>query len=59
MWKVLDKIYHENEAPGQGVFQGTREECENFVRDQGGFGYEIVPILPDEKECSAPILQLP
>lgn len=40
---VLDLCYTKDE--GQECFEGTYEECDKFVQDQGGcyFMYKIVP----------------
>lgn len=42
MYVVLDLHYTKEE--GQECFQGTYEECENFIQDQGScyFMYKIV-----------------
>ena len=40
--EVLNLVYHENE--GQECFEGTLEDCEKFVAEQGNdFLYNIVP----------------
>jgi len=39
--KVVDLIYHEDEEGSNIAFMGTQRECEDFVADQGGFGFDI------------------
>jgi len=43
--EVLDLVYHEDE--GNVAFQGTSEECQNFINEQGGatFTYKVQPII--------------
>lgn len=43
--EVLDLIYTPDE--GQECFEGTLEECNKFVEEQGGatFTYKVVPII--------------
>lgn len=43
--EVLDLTYHEDE--GQECFEGTEQECYDFIRQQGGatFMYKVVPII--------------
>ena len=44
---VLDLHYTKDE--GQGCFDGTLEECNEFVSTQHPhFMYKVVPMLPDE-----------
>lgn len=45
---VLDLMYHEDE--GQQSFAGTHQECLDFVSEQGGYTYKIVPMLKEEYE---------
>jgi hypothetical protein len=45
--KVIDMVYHEDE--GNGVFCGTEKECYEFMSDQGGYGYKVVPLLEGER----------
>lgn len=47
--QVLDLVYTEKE--GQDCFEGTLEECNEFVKLQGGcsFMYKVVPIIKIEK----------
>lgn len=44
--KVIDTLYHEDE--GNDVFCGTHQECLDFITEQEGFGYIVVPLTPDE-----------
>jgi hypothetical protein len=44
--KVLDMTYHEDE--GNEVYVGTQLECLDWVREQDGFGYEVVPLTREE-----------
>ncbi len=47
--KVLDLVYLPEE--GQDCFNGTREECEEFVKEQTShFLYKIVPMSREEIE---------
>ena len=47
--EVLDLHYHEDE--GQGCFDGTREECEEFAATQSpSFMYKVVPMTKQEIE---------
>lgn len=43
--EVLDLVYHEEE--GNVAFQGTQQECQDWITDQGGatFTYKTVPII--------------
>jgi len=43
---VLDLVYLPEE--GQECFEGTFDECEQFIKDQGGssFMYKIVTNIP-------------
>lgn len=43
--KVIDLVYSPNE--GQDCFEGTEQECYEFIEEQGGykFTYEVVPII--------------
>jgi len=43
--EVLDLVYHEDE--GNVVFQGSEEECLDWIQKQGGatFTYKISPII--------------
>ena len=45
MYEVLDLFYTEDEC--QSCFAGTFDECQEFVKKQGGatFMYKIVPIV--------------
>ena len=43
--KVIDLVYHESE--GNEVFDGTLEECREFVHKQG-WGYQVVPMTKEE-----------
>jgi hypothetical protein len=44
--KVIDMTYHEDE--GNEVYVGTLVECLDWVREQDGIGYEIVPLTREE-----------
>lgn len=47
--QVLDLHYHENE--GQGCFDGTQKECEDFAAKQTPhFMYKVVPMSKEEIE---------
>ena len=46
--KVIDLTYHEDE--GNEAFDGTEQECHDFVAEQGGVGWEVVPMLKEEIE---------
>lgn len=47
--EVLDLHYHEDE--GQGCFDGTYQECLDFLADQSPhFMYKIVPMTKEEIE---------
>jgi len=47
--EVLDLHYHEDE--GQGCFDGTREECEEFAATQSpSFMYKVVAMTKQEIE---------
>jgi len=43
--EVVDLVYHENED--NIAFQGTQQECHDWVSEQGGatFTYEVKPII--------------
>lgn len=43
--EVLDLVYHEDE--GNSVFEGSEQECQDFITEQGGatFMYEVKPII--------------
>lgn len=45
MWEVIDLVYLEEEC--NVVFQGTQEECNNWVAQQGmdAFTYRVVPVI--------------
>lgn len=44
---VLDLHYHEDE--GQECFDGTKQECEDFVATQSPkFMYKVVPMTEEE-----------
>jgi len=47
---VLDLHYHPNE--GQECFDGTQQECFDFIKQQGGstFMYKVVPMTKEEIE---------
>lgn len=47
---VLDLVYCPDE--GQECFTGTRQECYDFVSQQGGatFMYQVVPMTKEEIE---------
>ncbi len=43
LYNVLDLMYHPEE--GQECFQGTMDECQNFLKEQSDFFmYKIVPV---------------
>lgn len=46
--KVLDLIYRPDE--GQDCFQGTPQECQEFIAQQGGMSsmYKTIPMTPAE-----------
>ena len=46
---VLDLFYRPDE--GQECYEGTEQECHNFVKEQGGstFMYKVVPITKNKK----------
>ena len=45
--EVLDLHYHEDE--GQGCFDGTRQECEDFAATQSpSFMYKVVPMTKED-----------
>lgn len=45
--QVLDLHYHEDE--GQGCFDGTKQECEEFAATQSPhFMYKVVPMTEEE-----------
>lgn len=47
--EVLDLHYHEDE--GQGCFDGTLQECEEFAATQSPFFmYKVVPMTKEEIE---------
>lgn len=46
--EVLDTIYHEDE--GQSCFEGSHEECCEFVSTQNSFGLIVVPIVSKSKK---------
>lgn len=52
--QVLDLHYHEDE--GQGCFDGTREECDNYITEQSkhsfasSFMLKVVPMTKEEIE---------
>ena len=43
--EVLDLVYHEDE--GNIAFQGTEQECYNWIKEQGDapFTYDVKPII--------------
>jgi len=43
--QVLDLVYTPDE--GQECFEGTEQECYDFIKQQGGatFMYKVVPIV--------------
>ncbi len=47
--QVLDLVYMPDE--GQECFEGTEQECYDFINQQGGatFMYKVVPIV---KKCA-------
>lgn len=44
-YQVLDLVYTPDE--GQECFEGTEQECYDFIEQQGGasFMYKVVPIV--------------
>ena len=47
--EVLDLHYHEDE--GQGCFDGTLQECEDFAATQSPFFmYKVVPMTKEQIE---------
>lgn len=46
--KVINTIYYEDE--GNEIFTGVLQECVDFIDEQQGFGYEIVPMTKEEIE---------
>ncbi len=49
-YKVIDIAIPE-EGGSEGIFSGTKEECEKFVKDQGGIGFEIVSDVLEKIEA--------
>ena len=52
--KVIDLVYHEDE--GNEVFDGTLQECHQFIKDQSDMGgstftYKVVPMTKEEIEA--------
>jgi len=47
--QVLDLVYTPDE--GQECFEGTEQECYDFIQQQGGatFMYKVVPIVHKQK----------
>lgn len=43
--EVLDLVYTEDE--GQSCYEGSHDECQKFINEQGGatFMFKIVPIV--------------
>jgi hypothetical protein len=46
--KVLDLIDTDFGGDTDGVFEGTLPQCEEFVEEQGHWGYKIVPITEND-----------
>jgi len=41
--EVVDLVYHEDE--NNIAFQGSGQECADFMHKQGGFGFSMRPIF--------------
>lgn len=44
--KVIDLIYHEDE--GNEAYVGSYQQCQDWVSEQGGFGFQVVSLSQEE-----------